>query len=58
MRVNELLYECEDKASNIGKSVEVAKSALMLDLKDGYSWYIMGNAYMSDYFANLKKSSE
>lgn len=28
---------------------------MMLDLKNGKSWYLMGNAYMSNYFANLKK---
>jgi len=38
--------------------VEIAKKAVMLDFKDAYSWYLVGNAYMSNYFTNPKKDSQ
>jgi len=38
--------------------VNIAKQALMLDLKNSQSWYLMGNAFLSDYFANIKKSTD
>ena len=36
----------------------MAKKALTLDFKDGQSWYLVGNAYMSDFFVNMKKIIE
>lgn len=30
----------------------------MLDLKDGQSWYLVGNAWLSNFFVNFKKLSE
>jgi hypothetical protein len=30
----------------------------MLDLKNSQSWYLMGNAFLSDYFANIKKNTD
>jgi len=40
------------------KSVDLAKEAVGLDLKDGESWYVLGNAYLSNYFVNAKKLDE
>lgn len=48
----------EQKKENVRQSVEVAKKALMLDLKDGQSWYLLGNAYLSDFFVNMKRIIE
>ena len=48
----------EQKKENVRQSVEVAKKALMLDLKDGQSWYLLGNAYLSDFFVNMKRITE
>lgn len=42
----------------MSESVEMAKKALNLNLKDGESWYIMGNAYMSNFFANMLTIAE
>ena len=39
-------------------SVDLAKQALMLDLKDGESWYLVGNAWFINFFVNFKKLSE
>jgi hypothetical protein len=36
----------------------VIKDALMLDLKDPGTWYFLGNAYLSNFFANFKKFDE
>jgi hypothetical protein len=30
----------------------------MLDIKDGVSWYFLGNAYLSNFVANFKKFDE
>jgi len=38
--------------------VIVAKEALNLDLNDGDSWYVLGNAYLSNFFINFKKIDE
>lgn len=34
----------------IEKSIMMAKQAVKLDLKDGMSWYVLGNAYLNYYF--------
>lgn len=40
----------QERQKNIEKSVELAKEALQLDPKDGVSWCILGNAYLSSFF--------
>lgn len=40
----------EEKFSNIHLSLEKAKEAVNLNIQDGKSWYILGNAYLSLYF--------
>lgn len=40
------------------KSIELAKTALTLDLKDGESWYVLGNAYMFNFFVNMTLMTE
>lgn len=49
--------EPKDKAANYNRSVEIAKKALMINLENAYSWYLAGNAYMSNYFTNPKKDN-
>ncbi|ETW04922.1 hypothetical protein H310_04022 [Aphanomyces invadans] len=41
----------EEKTSNIKASITHAKAALNLDIQDGESWYVMGNAYLALFFA-------
>lgn len=36
----------------IEESAKIAKEALLLDMNDGESWYVVGNAMMSSYFAS------
>jgi tetratricopeptide (TPR) repeat protein len=38
-------------AANVRDSVERAKAAVALDLADGESWYVLGNAQLSHFFA-------
>jgi hypothetical protein len=42
----------------VKQSVQLAKDALLLDLKNSKSWYIVGNAYMSNFFVNMKPIEE
>lgn len=44
-----VLRKVKDKS--IEKSIKYAKEAVSLDLKDGESWYILGNSYLSYYFS-------
>ncbi|KFM81128.1 Tetratricopeptide repeat protein 5, partial [Stegodyphus mimosarum] len=41
----------EEKIANIHQSLEKAKEAVNLNIQDGNSWYILGNAYLSLYFS-------
>eukprot|EP00299_Pterocystis_sp_00344_P015279 c7620_g1_i1.p1 GENE.c7620_g1_i1~~c7620_g1_i1.p1 ORF type:complete len:425 (+),score=106.86 c7620_g1_i1:26-1276(+) len=34
----------------LAKSMEMAKEAISMDIKDGVSWYVMGNALMGQFF--------
>lgn len=40
----------KEKQNNIEKSVELAKEAVRLDIKDGMSWSLLGNAYLCSFF--------
>ncbi|RCV09366.1 hypothetical protein SETIT_2G021800v2 [Setaria italica] len=40
----------EDPAVLVEESIQHAKEAVMLDIKDGNSWYNMGNAYLTSFF--------
>lgn len=41
----------EQRTANIQQGVEHAKEAVSLDTTDGISWAILGNAYLSSFFA-------
>lgn len=47
----------QQKIDNISLSVEKAKEAVSLDLVDGVSWYILGNAYLSLFFLGSQSPS-
>ncbi|CAN8024876.1 hypothetical protein HPB47_008369 [Ixodes persulcatus] len=46
----------EDKLKNVCDSVDKAKQALELDITDGNSWYILGNAYLALYFSGSQNA--
>ena len=35
-------------------SDEAVKRAIMLDMADGQSWFVLGNAYLALFFANME----
>ena len=37
-------------------SIEHAKAAIVLDLKDGHSWFILGNAYLALFFRKMESA--
>lgn len=41
-----------EKEKNVAKSVEMAKLALKMNMQDGQSWYILGNAYLALFFCS------
>ena len=41
----------DEQKNYIAESMVYAKAAVKLDLTDGYSWYQVGTAYMSAFFA-------
>ncbi|CAN7992141.1 unnamed protein product, partial [Ixodes hexagonus] len=45
-----------EKLKNICDSVDRAKQALELDITDGQSWYILGNAYLALYFSGSQSA--
>ncbi|XP_075768089.1 tetratricopeptide repeat protein 5 [Pelodiscus sinensis] len=40
----------EQRAQNVMDSVRQAKLAVQMDVRDGRSWYVLGNAYLSLFF--------
>uniref|UniRef100_G3MP62 Tetratricopeptide repeat protein 5 OB fold domain-containing protein n=1 Tax=Amblyomma maculatum TaxID=34609 RepID=G3MP62_AMBMU len=44
----------EERLQNIIESVKKAKEALELDIVDGKSWSVLGNAYMTVYFSSAQ----
>jgi tetratricopeptide (TPR) repeat protein len=48
----------EEKPAVVGESLNLAKQAVTLDLSDGYSWYVLGNAHLTNFFTNAKSIDE
>ncbi|GAB5370303.1 hypothetical protein AAMO2058_001481000 [Amorphochlora amoebiformis] len=46
----------ETYGKRLGDSIKLAKDAIAMDVKDGESWYILGNAYMSSFFETFSAS--
>ncbi|KAJ9163282.1 hypothetical protein P3X46_022965 [Hevea brasiliensis] len=40
----------ENQAKLVEESIQHAKNAISLDVKDGYSWYNLGNAFLTSFF--------
>ncbi|KAL4234244.1 Tetratricopeptide repeat protein 5 [Mactra antiquata] len=51
MVLRQLTVSAEERVKNVEDSVEKAKEAVQMDIKDGQSWLILGNAYFSLFFA-------
>ncbi|XP_067301709.1 tetratricopeptide repeat protein 5 [Pseudorasbora parva] len=44
--------DAQEQSKRIVESVELARQAVQLDVTDGTSWYILGNAYISMFFTS------
>lgn len=44
----------EDKLQHITESVQRAKEAIKLDISDGISWFVLGNAYLAQFFCGTQ----
>lgn len=44
----------EEKLQHINESVKKAKEAVEMDMNDGTSWFILGNAYLAVFFAGTQ----
>lgn len=47
--------DTEAHGKQVMESVDLARQAVQLDVTDGMSWYILGNAYMSLFFCSGQK---
>ncbi|XP_046842823.1 tetratricopeptide repeat protein 5-like [Xenia sp. Carnegie-2017] len=54
MVLRQLGKDSQEKVSNINLSVDKAKEAVSMDVADGVSWYILGNAYLSLFFSGAQ----
>ncbi|XP_048827655.1 tetratricopeptide repeat protein 5 [Brienomyrus brachyistius] len=44
--------DAEEQGKRVLESVDLARQAVQLDVTDGTSWYILGNAYVSLFFSS------
>lgn len=44
----------EEKLHHINESVLKAKEAISLDISDGMSWFVLGNAYLAQFFGGTQ----
>ncbi|EDO45981.1 predicted protein [Nematostella vectensis] len=51
MVLRQIGSDSKERADNVRLSVEKAKEAVSLDITDGMSWYVLGNAYLSLFFS-------
>ncbi|XP_045192909.1 tetratricopeptide repeat protein 5-like isoform X3 [Mercenaria mercenaria] len=51
MVLRQLNVSAEERVAKVEESVEKAKEAVQMDIKDGQSWLILGNAYLSLFFS-------
>lgn len=56
--ISRLIGENNEKQRAVQESVELAKKAVALDMRDGYSWYVLGNAHLTNYFMNRPSAEE
>jgi len=46
-----------DKSNNVEEGMKCAKEAVEMDAKDGSSWSVLGNAYLSSFFSITQNPS-
>lgn len=50
--------DAEDRKKNYQDSIKLAKKAIALDLTDSQSWYVLGNAHLTNFFVNNESTQE
>ena len=50
--------DIEEKKSNYKKSIDLAKAAIKADMKDSQSWYVLGNAHMTNFFVHQEQATQ
>lgn len=50
--------DIEEKKANYTKSIDLAKSAIKADMKDSQSWYVLGNAHMTNFFVHQEQATQ
>jgi hypothetical protein len=46
------------KKKNFSDSIQLANKSVALDLGDAQSWYVLGNAHLTNFFANNDSVTE
>lgn len=50
--------DVEEKKKYYKKSIELATKAISHDMADAQSWYILGNAHLTNFFVNNESTTE
>ena len=50
--------DAEEKKNNYKTSIELASKSVKLDMSDSQSWYILGNAHLTNFFVNNEATKE
>lgn len=50
--------DAEERKKNFAASIKLAKEAISLDMKDSQSWYVLGNAHLTNFFQNDESTTE
>lgn len=50
--------DAEERKKNFQQSIAMAKKAVALNLTDSQSWYVLGNAHLTNFFVNNESTKE
>jgi len=50
--------DAEDRKKNYKESIALAKKSISLDMSDSQSWYVLGNAHLTNFFTNNESTKE
>ena len=50
--------DAEERKKNFKQSIALSKKAIALDMKDSHSWYVLGNAHLTNFFQNNESTQE
>lgn len=50
--------DTEERQKNYKYSIELAKKAITCDMSDSQSWYVLGNAHLTNFFVNNQSTLE